>query len=215
MCCLLEQKERREKAINLLGSHRCLEVLVPQNHQENPEERRQTWVLVTDIPWCKGNQPKNCSPCNQYSTLVDSGSQGSVGQPACFSSSKPFLLHQHIRSARSSTRPKALIHCSLLGPMKGNQKYCLQGSAMSCTWTNGSLERKNQWADRKAFSLAMLWKAPNAEAAGHDLFTPCLAGYVQATISRAFLSTSCQPWAHFMRQARLLQRHVERQRECA
>lgn len=28
----------RGKAINLLGSRRCLEVLVPQNRQENPEE---------------------------------------------------------------------------------------------------------------------------------------------------------------------------------
>lgn len=156
MCCLLQQKKRREKAINLLGSHRCLEVLAPQNHQENPEERRQTRVLVIDARWCKDSQLKNCSPCTQCSTLVDSRSQGRVGRPACLSSSKAFLLHQHICSARSSTRPKALIHCSLPGPMKGNQKYRLQGSAMSCTLTNGSLERKNQRGDRKAFSLAML-----------------------------------------------------------
>lgn len=90
--------------MNLQGSHQCLEVLVLQNYQENPEKRRQTWMSVIEAPWCR-QSVTNRSPGTLCSTLESSGTQGRVGQPACLSSSKPFLPHQH-----SSTRPKPLIH---------------------------------------------------------------------------------------------------------
>lgn len=214
MCCLLQQKERRGKAINLLGSHRCLEVLVPQNHQENPEDRRQTRVLVIDAPWCKDIQLKNCSPCTQCSTLVDSRSQGSMGHPACLFSSKPFLLYQQICSVRSSTRPRALTHCSLLGPMKGNQKYHLQGSAVSRTLMGASRGRNSEETGR-----LFPWPCYEKHSLLRLLDLTCSHLVLQALSSSQstvpFLSASCQPWACFIWQERFLQHHVERQRECA
>lgn len=44
---------------------------------------------------------------------------------------------------------------------------------MSCTFSGGNLKKKTQRGDRKAFSLAVLWKAPLAEAAGPNF--SCLA----------------------------------------
>lgn len=49
--------------MNLQGSHQCLEVLVLQNYQENPEKRRQTRMSVIEAPWCRQLQTAPLGPC--------------------------------------------------------------------------------------------------------------------------------------------------------
>lgn len=192
----MQEKERRGKALNLLGSHRCLEVLVPQNHQENPEERRQTQVLVIDAPRCKGNQLKNRSPCTQRSVSVGSSSPRNTDHP---SSSKPSPLHQHSCPASSFARPRA---DSPLSPGASEGQPQVPFNLL----TNGSLERKDQRGDRKGHAV----KSPIAEAAGPGAF---LSHSLRPALISVFLAPVCQPWARFMWQVRFLQHHVERQRE--
>lgn len=100
---------------------------------------------------------------------------------------------------QAALQGQELIPSPLLGPMKGNQKHHLPGSAISCALTSGSLGRKSQRGNRKAFCLAVLWKAPTAEAAGSDAFTSAM------TVPNSV----CQPSAYFVQQARLWQCRVK------